>query len=165
MLLNLRSNGLVQEYVYEIGACLLQLDFEEDLNASSRLHQRTAEAMNLIATRTKLDEAFYSRILVSSCCPLGCKALLYLAVLCKSPAKCVLCRAVLCCAVQITDEACVLCSVLWCAVLTDCQVHMLRCAVLLSRGCTLPCCAVLTMVSSLVQIGGGVLQMVLYTVE
>ena len=143
MLLNLTSNGLLQEYVYEIGACLLQLDFEEDLNASSRLHQLTSEAMNLIATRTRLDrsvlhavmhqdvldmhsnadqpcthqldQAFYTRILVSSWCLLGCKALLYLAVLCKSPAKCVLCRAVLCCAV------------LCCAVLCKSQMKRVCC--------------------------------------
>ena len=46
---------ILQEYMYEIGACLLQLDIADDADASTRLHKLTSEAMNLIATRTRLD--------------------------------------------------------------------------------------------------------------
>ncbi len=117
---------ILQEYMYEIGACLLQLDIADDADASARLHKLTSEAMNLIATRTRLDRSvlnavmhqdvltlssvgrdpfahkldgnFYTQILVSAVCS---------AVLCA-----VLCCAVLCCAV--------LCCAVFCCVATCC---------------------------------------------
>ena len=102
---------ILQEYMYEIGACLLQLDIADDADASTRLHKLTSEAMNLIATRTRLDRSvlnavmhqdvltlssaghdpfahkldgdFYTQILVSAvlCC-VQCCAVLHAVVLC-----------------------------------------------------------------------------------
>ncbi|DBB11509.1 hypothetical protein WJX82_006916 [Trebouxia sp. C0006] len=51
------------EYMYEIGACLLQLDIADDADASTRLHKLTSEAMNLIATRTRLDRSVLNAVM------------------------------------------------------------------------------------------------------
>ena len=54
---------ILQEYIYEIGACLLQLDIADDVDASTRLHKLTSEAMNLIATRTRLDRSVLNAVM------------------------------------------------------------------------------------------------------
>ncbi len=53
----------LQEYIYENGTCLLELDIAEDSDASARLNRLTAEAMNLIATRTRLDRSVLNAIM------------------------------------------------------------------------------------------------------
>jgi len=59
----LKVSLILQEYIYEIGACLLQLDIADDADASTRLHKLTSEAMNLIATRTRLDRSVLNAVM------------------------------------------------------------------------------------------------------
>lgn len=90
--------------MYEIGACLLQLDIADDTDASTRLHKLTSEAMNLIATRTRLDRSVLNAVMHQDVLTLSSVAhdpfahkldgdfytqILVMALLC-----CVLCRAV-----------------------------------------------------------------------
>ena len=93
----------------EIGACLLQLDIADDADASTRLHKLTSEAMNLIATRTRLDRSVLNAVMhqdVLTLSSLGhdpfahkLDGAFYTQILVSAVSCCVQCSAVLCCVV------------------------------------------------------------------
>ena len=95
--------------MYEIGACLLQLDIADDADASTRLHKLTSEAMNLIATRTRLDRSVLNAVMhqdVLTLSSLGhdpfahkLDGAFYTQILVSAVSCCVQCSAVLCCVV------------------------------------------------------------------
>ncbi len=54
----------LQDYVHEMGACLIQLaDSSDDSCVTSWLHKLTSEAMTLIAYRTKIKQLTISPVM------------------------------------------------------------------------------------------------------
>ena len=124
---------ILQEYLSEIGACLLQLDIADDADASTRLNKLTSEAMNLIATRTRLDRSVLNAVMHQDVLTLSSVGhdlfahklddnfytqILVRAVLCAVPCcvqySALLCSALLCSALRCSA---LLCSALLCAAL------------------------------------------------
>ncbi len=55
----------VQDYIHEIGSCLLQLSGQEGSGVQNRLHQLTFEAIRLVGRRLRLNLAGH-RALIST---------------------------------------------------------------------------------------------------